>query len=71
MLTTDYSPQYKVPCVLIAGADPHTAGEIIEFARLIGAVYEDEPDSLCYVVQFPGRPQELYTDAAIRRSQKG
>lgn len=36
----------------------------------VGAVYEDEPGSVCLVLEWEGRPQELYTREAVLRTLK-
>jgi hypothetical protein len=41
--------------------------DVIETAKLEGATFfDDEEELLC--VRFPGRPQELYSVSALRRS---
>ena len=66
-LTEDYAPQYNTPCVLLEPLQ-YDADQIIDYAKRIGAVFLEDPESICYVIQFPGRPQELYTEEALRRS---
>lgn len=63
----EMAEQYGVPCVVLDGTE--AASEVICFARESEAIYyEDGPDDECFVVQLPGRPQELYTENALRRS---
>jgi hypothetical protein len=73
----NFSEQYETACVVIT--DPElcqmvlregAADDVIQYAKNIGALYDDEPGSTCYVIQFPNRPQELYTESALRRSFK-
>lgn len=59
-----YSRQYGTSCVVIESL-PADADEVIEYAHDIGAVCE-ESDGVAYVIQFPGRPIELYTERALR-----
>lgn len=64
-----FAAQYRKPCVVIPDGDTLPPLEdFIAFANEIGARYEEVPGSVCYVVQFPGRPQELYTESAIQRT---
>lgn len=66
-MRVEFAEQYSVPCVAIDGTE--TADEVIRHARESEAVYyEDGPDDECFVIQFPDRPQELYTGEALRRS---
>jgi hypothetical protein len=65
-----YAEQYNTPCLIINNLADWTANYLIDWAEEIGAIYEDEPGSICYVIQFPGRPQELYTENAIKRTFK-
>jgi len=66
-MTKDYAPQYQKPCVLLSEM-PETASEIINYAVSIGAHTEEEPGERSFVIQFPGRPQELYSAHAILRT---
>lgn len=74
-MKTEISDQYGCPCIVIddddmtqMGLDKNGADRIIEEAREEHATFEDEPGSICYVIQFPNRPMELYTESALRRS---
>jgi hypothetical protein len=60
-----FAEQYNIVCVVIDAGD--TAAEVIAAAIKNSATYFDGEDE-CYCVQFPDRPQELYTDVALRRS---
>ena len=44
--------------------------DAIEIARDEGATFEDAGDEEVFVVELPGRPQEVYTESALRRSLK-
>ncbi len=44
--------------------------EIVGVARKEGATFDDDGDEEVFVVEFPGRPQEVYTESALRRSLK-
>lgn len=62
----EFAEQYGIPCVVIeAGED---AEAIIEACGEAEAVLYNDPDGPEYCVQFPGRPQELYTAAALAGS---
>lgn len=64
-----FSFQYTRPCVVLDETDDDS-DRVIDFARGVGAAFEDEPDSEAFVVQFPRRPPELYSESALRRSLK-
>lgn len=64
-----YAHQYERPCIILEPKDDYL--DVIRMAEEEGAVFMDGPDVIddkCYVIQFPGRPQELYTFAALARS---
>lgn len=66
-MRVEFAEQYGVPCVVLEGGE--SADEVVAFARESEAqYYEDGPDDEALVVQFPGRPQELYTERALRSS---
>jgi hypothetical protein len=69
-----HAKQYGCPCVTIdepgEGETLPTADELIAYADEIGARHQPEPGEPQFVVQFPGRPQELYTRNAVMRSLK-
>lgn len=73
-----YAEQYGTRCITIEREslismqlEPNLATEeLMTLADHNGATYDDEPGSTCYVIQFPDRPQELYTESALRRSLK-
>lgn len=60
-----YAPQYGTPCITVEPGD--SAEGVIAEAEDQGAVFNDGED-LCFVVQLPDRPQELYTERALRAS---
>lgn len=61
------SQQYGANVVLIEETD--SISNVMEFADDIGARFHDGED-MCYVVQFPGGPAELYTERALRSSMR-
>jgi len=66
-----YSNQYRKPCVDLTDTERlPTFEDFTTFAQEIGAIYEEEPGELLYVVKFMGRPQELYTREAVERTLK-
>ena len=66
-MTETYSSQYHTPCIVIERDDlgDFTIDEVIEEAVSMEATYDDGEDE-CFVVQFPGRPIELYTERTFR-----
>lgn len=72
----DYSPQYGVSCVIVEPEDD--AETVIDYARRHGAVRNVDGEEFCvqllarevdlYVEN--DRPQELYTEEALRRSMR-
>ena len=60
----NFAEQYSIPCVEIEGTE--TADDVIILAIESKAVYDDGEDELL-CIQFPDRPQELYTQAALIR----
>jgi hypothetical protein len=61
----EYCEQFDCMCLVLDKTED--ADEVIETAKCEGAIYFDgEKELLC--VKFPGRPQELYSETAIRRS---
>lgn len=64
-MRTEFAQQYNVPCVVLFGGE--TFEEVTARCRLDEAIFDDGEDE-CYVLRFPGRPQELYTAQALRRS---
>lgn len=64
----DYAPQYDTPCVLLRDSDTDVEA-VIDFAKGISATFEEEPGDKMFVIQFPDRPQELYSEEALRRSR--
>lgn len=66
-----YAEQYQAVCVIVESSDlPIALTEIddtIEWAAEQGATFDEEGDE-CYVIRFPGRPPELFTEAALRGS---
>lgn len=53
------------PCVIIEPGDK--ADDVVEYCMEIGAEYP-EGDDVCFVVQFPDRFPELYSERALRSS---
>lgn len=68
-MQSDYAPQYGKPCVDLTDGEPTpTPDQLVAFALEIAATYEDEPGETDLVIQFPGRPQEIYSIGAARRA---
>ena len=61
-----YAKQYNAPCVILEPGDH--ASDVIDFATARGAIYQERPEDQFFVVQFPGRPKEPYSERALRRS---
>lgn len=61
----DYAEQYRCACIVIEPGD--TAEQVIEECATEGALCDWEGEEDC-VVQFPGRPQEVYSREALHRS---
>ena len=60
-----YANQYQKPCIILHNRT-EVMEDVIELAELEDAIFWDGPDEdVCYVVQFPGRPMELYTKNAL------
>lgn len=66
-MRVEMSEQYQVPCVILDGDEP--------FEDVINAALDAEAflippgeDEDHFVIQFPDRPMELYTEEALRRS---
>lgn len=67
-MTEGFAAQYRKPCLILDQGDLKASPEVlIEAAHDMEAIYEDA-DGEQLVVQFPGRPQELYTERAFRAS---
>ena len=64
-MRTEFAEQYSKCCVVIDGTE--SADDVIAKCFDDEATFFDGEDS-CFVVQFPGRPQELYTENALRGS---
>lgn len=63
----EFADQYGKCCLVLTGnEDPDLA---IDQAYEDEAIFNDGEDDLV-VVRFPGRPQEVYTQDALRRSLK-
>lgn len=62
-----YAEQFGTSVVVLEGGDTD-AEEVIEMAEESEAVVETDDHYL--VVRFPGRTDELYTEAAVRGSLK-
>lgn len=65
----EMAEQYSRVCAHLDGTEQLTADELIALCHDNEACYDDGED-LCLVIQFPGRPQELYTENALRGSLK-
>jgi hypothetical protein len=65
VMSCQFAEQYSKPCIRLEGGE--TFDEVSEFAYECEATYFDGEDE-CFVIQFPGRPQELYTEEALRGS---
>ena len=63
----EYCSQFN--CMRIVLDKTEDADDVIETAKCKGATYFDGEESLI-CARFPGRPQELYSENAIRRSLK-
>ena len=59
-----YAEQYQKPCIILESRRD-VVEDVIEFAEIEGAIFWEGPDEKAYVVQFPGRPMELYTKNAL------
>lgn len=64
-MKVEFAEQYNVPCLVLDGSE--TPDDAVERAARDECMYFDGEDR-CYVVRFPDGPQELYTEAALRRS---
>lgn len=64
-MRVEFAEQYSVPCLVIDGTE--TADEVIKRCWRDECIVNEEGDP-CFVVQFPNRPQEIYTAEALRRS---
>lgn len=64
-MKVEFAEQYNVPCVVLEGTE--TPDEAVWAVENAEAIYWDGEDDLC-CVRFPDRPQELYTEEALRRS---
>jgi len=65
MVRYEFAEQWNIPCVVIQPGD--TAEHVIKLSIEAEATYFDGEDTN-YCVRFPDRPQELYTEEALRRS---
>jgi len=61
-----FASQYGTACIQLHKGDD--IEEVIEFAKEQGAQYEEEPNDWVFVVEFPDRFPELYTERALRGS---
>jgi len=64
-MKAEFADQWNIVCIAVDGTEK--ADDIIERCIRDEATYDDGEDVLM-CVQFPGRPQELYTQAAVIRS---
>lgn len=60
-----WSEQYKTQCVQVVGNE--SVDDVIADCCETGATFEEDGET-CYVVRFPGRFPELYTEESLRRS---
>lgn len=60
-MTVEFADQYKRPCLVLDGTE--SGSDVIERAYRDEAIYRED-DEDCFVVRFPGRPQEIYTETA-------
>jgi hypothetical protein len=65
MMSVHFAEQFGTGCIRIDGNEEFE--EVVEFAYEAEAYYDDGEDE-CLVIQFPGRPPELYTREALVRS---
>ena len=65
----EFAEQYSRVCVMLDNSDVRhvTADELVRVCHDNECTYNDGED-VCLVISFPGRPQELYTEEAARRS---
>ena len=63
-----YARQYARSCIIVDKFDD--ANSVIEKCEMEGAVYYEGPseNDKAFVVQLPGRPKELYSEQALRKS---
>lgn len=61
----EFAEQYGTACVVIEKEDTYAA--LMTHRDITDCFYDDGEDRLV-CVRFPGRPQELYTQEALRRS---
>lgn len=67
-MRVEFVEQYSVPGLVLDGTED--AFTVIERCLRDECTYDDGED-VCYVVQFPGRPMELYTEDALKGSFAG
>ncbi len=65
VMSVQFAEQYKCACIRHEGGE--TFEEVEDLCSEAHALYWDG-EEYCLVLQFPGRPQELYTEEAARRS---
>ncbi len=65
-MRTIFASQYGTACIQLHPGDE--IDEVIEQAHIEGAEYEEEPNEFAFVVEFPGRFPELYTERALKGS---
>lgn len=63
-MRAEFAGQYQVVCLVIEEGD--TFEDVMNYPQLDEAMVTH--DGIEYCVRFPGRPQELYTSEALRRS---
>jgi hypothetical protein len=66
-MRVEFAEQYSAPCLVLNGDE--APGEVANYAYECEAVvYPEGPDDPHFVLQLPGRPQELYTLKALHGS---
>lgn len=61
-----YAKQYEKACIILEPGDE--IEDVIEYAELNDAIFWEGPGEKACVVQFPGRPKELYSEKALSGS---
>lgn len=68
-MKTEFAEQYGVPCLVLDGTERPI--DVYDRAMKDGAwFWEPGEDEASLVLRYPGRPQELYTVEAIKRSYR-
>jgi hypothetical protein len=64
-----FASQYGTACVHLDGDEEIDGEGLVNACRNAKATYDDG-EGVCFVIAFPERPQELYTEEALRGSMK-